>query len=80
MLVKTGTKPFIAEAIPLCNKKLDETRKLLASEDVKNDRKQLNEAQFKFNVLNSEQHPYRELSTVNHFTVVRVQITASLQH
>ena len=51
MLVKNNTKPFMGEAKPLCNKQLDETRKLLASEDVKNDRKQLNKVQFKFNVL-----------------------------
>ena len=51
MLVKNNTKPFMAEAKPLCNKQLDETRKLLASEDVKNDRKQLHKVQFKFNVL-----------------------------
>ena len=51
MLVKNGTKPFMAEAKPFCNKKLDETRKLLASEDVKNDQKELNKVQFKFNVL-----------------------------
>ena len=51
MLVKNNARPFMAEAKPLCNKQLDETRKLLASEDVKNDRKQLNKVQFKFNVL-----------------------------